>query len=67
MVRSKIAPEKINRHLLGQGILGGLPLKKFYPDMSDAILYCATEMNTRDQIDRLGAALETLAKQEKVS
>ena len=66
-VRSKIAPQKINQYLLGKGILGGLPLGKFYPELADAILYCATEMNTREQIDRLADALEALAKQEKIS
>jgi glycine dehydrogenase subunit 1 len=66
-VKSKLSPQKINQYLLTQGILGGLPLGKFYPELSDAVLYCVTEMNSREQIDRLAGALETLARQEKLS
>ena len=38
-------PEELNRQLLKQKIIGGLPLKKFYPELEDCMLLCATEMN----------------------
>ena len=34
-----------------RGILAGLYLGDHYPELSDAILVCATEMRTDDDID----------------
>ncbi len=34
-------------------ILGGVELGKFYPELADALLVCATEMHTREQMDEL--------------
>jgi len=53
-------PEEINRRLLAAGILGGLPLGRFYPDLKDAWLVCVTENRTRAEIDRLGETLEAM-------
>jgi glycine dehydrogenase subunit 1 len=44
-------PYVINERLLQKKIIGGFPLKKFYPELGNAALWCATEMNTREQID----------------
>ncbi|HLJ90043.1 MAG TPA: aminomethyl-transferring glycine dehydrogenase subunit GcvPA [Candidatus Angelobacter sp.] len=44
-------PEQINRRLLEKKIVGGLPLKKFYPELGNATLWCCTELNTKQQID----------------
>jgi glycine dehydrogenase subunit 1 len=44
-------PFAINRRLLGQKIIGGLPLKKFYPELGNAALWCCTELSTRAAID----------------
>ena len=44
-------PFAINRRLLGQKIVGGLPLKKFYPELGNAALWCCTELSTRAAID----------------
>jgi glycine dehydrogenase subunit 1 len=46
-------PEEINAALLEKRIIGGLPLGRFYPELSDAMLLCATEMSRRDEMDRL--------------
>jgi len=46
-------PEPILDRLLQKGILGGLNLKRFYPDLSRHILLCVTEMNSRDDMDTL--------------
>jgi glycine dehydrogenase subunit 1 len=43
--------------LLGQGILGGLPLGEHYPGMDNALLVAVTELNTRKQIDALAGAI----------
>ncbi len=49
------SPEALNEAILAKKIIGGLPLGRFYPELADSVLLCATEMNTRGQIDRLAA------------
>ena len=44
-------PKTVEKKLAAKGILGGLP-------MGDKILWCATEMNTKAEIDGLIAALK---------
>jgi len=46
-------PDEINRRLLERKIIGGLPLAKYYPELSDAVLLCATEMTKRADMDTL--------------
>ena len=48
-------PEEINRALLERKIIGGLPLGRFYPELSGAMLLCATEMSRREDMDALAA------------
>lgn len=42
-------------------IIGGLPLGRFYENLDRAVLWCVTEARTREEIDRLAAALAQLA------
>ena len=51
VVRTKTDPYAINDKLLGQRIIGGFPLKKFYPDLDNASLWCCTETTTKTSID----------------
>ncbi|GAC1438445.1 MAG: aminomethyl-transferring glycine dehydrogenase subunit GcvPA [Terriglobales bacterium] len=44
-------PRAINSRGLGHKIVGGLPLKKFYPELGNASLWCCTEMTSRSSID----------------
>lgn len=37
-------------------IIGGLELGRFYPELSGSVLLCATEMNTREEMDKVAAA-----------
>jgi glycine dehydrogenase subunit 1 len=60
VVRCPMPPAEINRRLLEHGILGGLPLGRFYPDLGDCWLLCVTEKRTREEIDRLVGHLEAL-------
>jgi glycine dehydrogenase subunit 1 len=46
-------PDAINAALLDKKIIGGLPLGRFYPELSDAMLLCATEMSHREDMDNL--------------
>ena len=60
VVRCPVAPEEINKRLLEHGILGGLPLGRFYPDLADCWLLCVTERRSREEIDRFVGHLETV-------
>ena len=47
------SPEEINKALLKKKIIGGLPLGRFYPELADSMLLCATEMTKRADMDAL--------------
>src|SRR6266852_4172234 len=51
VVQTSEDPYAINSRLLEHKILGGLPLKKLYPELGNAALWCCTEMTTRTAID----------------
>jgi len=59
VVRTPVAPARINEHLLSEGIIGGLDLGQHFPDMGDAVLLCVTEQRTKEDIDALVSALGT--------
>jgi glycine dehydrogenase subunit 1 len=60
VVRTSEDPYAINGRILGHKIVGGLPLKKFYPELGNASLWCCTEMTTRTAIDTVvGLAAES--------
>ncbi len=50
------SPEQINSALLEQRIIGGLPLGRFYPELANCMLLCATEMNRREDMDSVARA-----------
>ena len=56
-VVSADSPEARNKTLLKHKIIGGLPLGRFYPELSDAMLVCATEMSRRQDMDRLAEVI----------
>jgi len=51
------APERVNRALLKRKIIGGLPLGRFYPELADSVLLCATEMSRREDMDAVAKAM----------
>jgi len=57
-------PEAVNKALLKHKIIGGLPLGRFYPEMADSMLVCATEMTRRAEMDELSDALRAPAAAE---
>jgi glycine dehydrogenase subunit 1 len=57
VVRCPEAPERINRRLLEAGIIGGYDLGKVHPMLEGQMLFCVTEMNTREEIERLVRSL----------
>jgi len=46
-------PAAVNEALLQKKIIGGLPLGRFYPELEDCLLLCATEMSRREDMDKL--------------
>ena len=50
-----VAP--VLRALAGRGILGGLDLAGYYPELGNALLVCATETKTSADIDRYRSAM----------
>jgi glycine dehydrogenase subunit 1 len=51
VIETKTDPYAINDHLLKQRIIGGFPLKKFYPELENASLWCCTETTAKASID----------------
>ena len=51
------SPEVVNKALLKKKIIGGLPLGRFYPELADSMLLCATEMTKRTAMDALAGVL----------
>lgn len=45
-------PVAINQKLQDAGIIGGYELGRDYPEFQDCLLFCATEMLSRDDIDK---------------
>ncbi len=50
-------PEQLNARLLEKKIIGGLHLRKWYPELGNASLWCATELTTKEQIDAAAGVL----------
>ena len=50
-------PETMNARLLDHKIIGGLPLAKWYPELRNASLWCATEQNSRQENDTAAAVI----------
>jgi glycine dehydrogenase subunit 1 len=61
VVECKEDPKKIIDFLLHEGVLGGLDLGDFYPDMKKCLLFAVTEKNTKEEIDILTDLLQEVA------
>ena len=55
-----ISVAQVNRKLASKGIVGGLPLGDWYPNMKRASLWCVTEVIKQEAIDRLVKAMKGL-------
>jgi glycine cleavage system P protein (glycine dehydrogenase) subunit 1 len=47
----------VQKRLLGAGLVAGLPLGRYFPDLADSLLVCVTELSRAEDIDRLADAL----------
>ncbi|MDQ6741894.1 MAG: aminomethyl-transferring glycine dehydrogenase subunit GcvPA [Candidatus Dormibacteraeota bacterium] len=50
--------EQSLQRLADAGILGGLPIGRWYPDLKDVVVFCCTEVNDDRSIDRLVEVLK---------
>jgi glycine dehydrogenase subunit 1 len=57
VVQTSEDPHAINNRALEHKIVGGLPLKKFFPELGNAALWCCTEMTPRSAIDTIAGLL----------
>ena len=52
--------QKLHAQLLEAGIVAGLPLGHFYPELENCLLLCATEMNSLESLDCFADQLGSL-------
>lgn len=50
--------KKVNEKLKNEGIIGGYELQKDYHELENALLFCATEMISREDMDKVVAILK---------
>jgi glycine dehydrogenase subunit 1 len=46
-------PARLQERCGAEKIVPGIPLARWYPELSDGLLVCVTEMNEREEIERL--------------
>ena len=63
--RTPFPATEILADLEHEKILGGLPLKLFFKDQPNDFLVAVTELNTREQLDALAAALSAAISRER--
>ena len=51
VVQTKSDSRELNDKLIERKIIGGFPLKKFYPELGNSAVWCVTELNSREAID----------------
>ncbi len=60
VVRTRIKPTDVIAKLVNDRTVPGVPLWRWYPELSDAMLVCVTEMNTDEQVDKLVNGLKKI-------
>ncbi len=51
VVQTSRDSRELNDALIEKKVIGGFPLKKFYPDLGNAAVWCVTELNSKEAID----------------
>jgi len=57
VLQTEEAPAQWSQRLLDEKIVGGIDLSRWYPELRNATLWCATEIVTREQIDTAAKVL----------
>jgi glycine dehydrogenase subunit 1 len=58
VVQGSEDPKHVNDHLLEHKIVGGFPLKRFYPELGNAAVWCCTELTSKKHIDEAVKAVK---------
>ncbi len=64
VLKLPISPEKTSKLLVELGVIGGLPLGKYYTYMSDCMLFCVTETRSEEDIQLLVDSMRTIVDKE---
>ncbi len=62
LLECPISGTELRSRLLDHKLLAGLPIGRDYPELENALLLAFTEQNSREEIDRLVAALEEVSQ-----
>ncbi len=65
VLQTGTSPEELNAQLLEQKIIGGLSLARWYPELGNATLWCATELTSKEQIDHAASVVAKAATFDK--
>ena len=57
VLQSKLPADTLQQRLYDKGVVGGLSLKKWFPELENASLWCITETKTKADIDHLAKTL----------
>ncbi|MDR0498518.1 MAG: aminomethyl-transferring glycine dehydrogenase subunit GcvPA [Holophagales bacterium] len=60
VLRYKGSANVLHEACLARGILPGLLLDQYYKSLADCMLWCATELNTKQEIDELAAFVASM-------
>jgi len=61
VLQTEETPSRMNARLMEKKIIGGLDLRKWYPELGNATLWCATELTTKQQIDAAAAIVAEIS------
>jgi glycine dehydrogenase subunit 1 len=53
-------PQQVNQKLQAEGIIGGYEIEQAYPELKNTLLFCATEMLTKDDMDRVVSIVKAI-------
>ncbi len=59
---AEVSVKEVNDRLLLMGIQGGKDISKEYAELGQTALYCVTETHSKEDIDRLGNAIESMIR-----
>ncbi len=62
VLTSPLDPERLFHWLLEQGVVGGYPLSRHYPELKGESLFCITELNGREDIEHMAELLSRAAR-----
>jgi glycine cleavage system P protein (glycine dehydrogenase) subunit 1 len=57
VLETRESPALWGQRLLENKIVGGVELGRWYPELGNATLWCATEMIAKEQIDKAAAVM----------